>query len=225
MVTDELLRDAALEAESYLASALPDGGTEPHEFSEGFEKKMSKLARRTGYPVGYRILRPAVVVFLVFLALFNTLTASSSEAQTDQGGWYKEEQYGTVEYSWDKAKVETKFEFYLTYLPEGCWEKDIYSDSQGITYVYVDKDDYILCFTYTYASSGGSLFLNGVGDYARYSESVNGLPADIYISPRDDETSAIVWVNTEMKVLFCLTARADKATLIRIAEGAQVKNY
>ena len=56
-----------------------------------------------------------------------------------------------------------------------------------------------------------------------YIKSVNGMDADIYISPTDDETSAIIWKDNSIPMLFNFSADCSPEELIKAAESVRVK--
>ena len=69
MVTEEMLKKSALEAESVLISQAVPESEETHEFSEKFEKKIKTLIWRIRKPSQYRFCRIAPVVACVLAVL------------------------------------------------------------------------------------------------------------------------------------------------------------
>lgn len=222
MVTDEILRDAALEAERFLVSALLAGDVRPHKFSEGFEKKINKLIRRARNPVRYRVLRSAAAVLLAVMTLFGALFAISPEVRASVIGWFKSISQEFIQYSRDGANTKTQYDYYISNIPDGYRELSMIDDTDYKTYLYVNDDGDFLQFSYAYGAENGSLFIDVEG-YERYSGHVHGVPADIYIAAGENENSTIVWQDPDSGVLFSIFARADQTTLIEIAESVQKK--
>ena len=65
MVTDVMLKDAAIEAESVLLTALAETDGEEHVFSDRFEKKIRRLMNRLRYPVRYYAKRVVLIATAV----------------------------------------------------------------------------------------------------------------------------------------------------------------
>ena len=63
----------------------------------------------------------------------------------------------------------------------------------------------------------------GAENYEERKATVNGMDADIYISPTDDETSAIVWKDNSIPMLFNFSADCSPEELIKAAESVRVK--
>lgn len=72
MVTEEMLKKSALEAESVLISQAVPESEETHEFSEKFERKIKTLIWRIRKPSQYRFCRIAPVVACVLAVLIAT---------------------------------------------------------------------------------------------------------------------------------------------------------
>ena len=70
MVTDVMLKDAAIEAESVLLTALAETDGEEHVFSDRFEKKIRRLMNRFCYPVRYYAKRAVLIATAVACLLF-----------------------------------------------------------------------------------------------------------------------------------------------------------
>lgn len=206
MLTDVILSEAAAEAERFLLAIVPDDG-EPHVFSKRFERKMQKLVRRANHPIRYQIMRTAAAVALAIVTLFGAVMAVSPEARAAVIGWIKETFGAYTHYESDDAttgdiKIDpVKYEYHFSVIPEGYIElmsKDIPGGKQ---YLYVNDLGDILQFVYTYEMDSGNLFVK-TGDCERYSGFVNNLPADIYVTPKENETNAIIWQDTQEGVMF-----------------------
>ena len=69
MITDEMLRIAATEANQAICDSLPRPEECDHQFSPRFERKMRRVIRRGRHPVAYKYLRRAACL-LVAVTLF-----------------------------------------------------------------------------------------------------------------------------------------------------------
>ena len=221
MITDAMLREAAAEYERYMLAHLPEI-TEPHVFSKKFERKMQKLFSRARHPVLYHVKRYVAAVLLAIITLFGTVIALSPEARAAVIGWVRSTVGEFFQYTSTSTDDPVSTEYELSVLPEGFKLLDNIYKANGKTHLFTDGSGNILQFTYTCGQKDDSFFINAE-DYEQHSGYVSDLPADIYISPREDEMNVIVWQNSTSDVIFRIHANVDQVTLIDIAEGVQKK--
>lgn len=231
MLTDAILREATAEAERFLLSIVPEEDGEPHVFSKRFERKMEKLIRRVNHPIRYQVMRAAAAIVLVAAMLFGAVVAVSPEARAAVVGWIRETFGVYTHYSNDSAhtnnstdsnddaKEPAKYEYHLAKIPTGYQELTVFEDPFGKNYVYVNDSGQILQFSCSYNTSD-SVFIE-TENYEKYSDFVHECPADIYISPNENETSIIVWHDIETGALLRVAAMANQAELIEIAETVE----
>lgn len=231
MLTDAILREATADAERFLLSIVPEDG-EPHVFSKRFERKMQRLIRRTNHPIRYPVMRAAAVAVLTIVILFGAVMAVSPEARAAVIGWVKGISGVYVEYSKDpdtgyvptddptQPTEPVKYEYRLSSVPEGYRELRVIDGSDRRTYMYINDAGMFLQFTYIYGMQSDSIFIK-VENYAQYTAPVNGVSADIYIANAENETSVIIWQDPHSDTLFQITALADRAELIRLAEAVE----
>lgn len=225
MLTDAILKEATAEAERFRLSIVPEDG-EPHVFSKRFERKMQKLIRRANHPIRYQVMRTAAAIALAILTLFGAVMAVSPEARAAVIGWIKETFGVYTHYSSDTTNAEdtntdpVKCEYRFSALPEGYMELMVKDIEGGKTYLYGDDSGNILQFTYTYDPENNSLFVR-TDDCKHYSGFVNNLPADIYISSKENETNAIIWQDLQEGVFFEIHTMSDQAGLIALAETVE----
>lgn len=241
MLTDAILKEATAEAERFRLSLVSEDG-EPHEFSKRFQRKMEKLIRRANHPIRYQVMRIAAAVVLAIVTLFGAVMAISPEARAAVAGWIRETFGIYVQYTNDHAhgdnnidsdnntsvgsdsdnntQAPTKYEYHLAEIPAGYHELRVTEKKAGKTYLYVDDSGNILQFAYLYGHKSSNLFVK-TEDYAQYSSFVNGWPADVYIALKENETSVVIWQDTNADVLFHIFAMADQNGLIAIAENVQ----
>ena len=222
MLTDVILKEATAEAERFRLSLVPEDG-EPHVFSKRFERKMRKLIRRANHPIRYQVMRTAAAVALAIVTLFGAVMAVSPEARAAVIGWVKETFGIYTHYSSDGVNTtdgknaSVKYEYRLSAIPEGYLELAVEDMPSGKTYLYMNDTGNILQFSYIYGAQNSSLFVKAE-DYEQHTGFVNNLPADIYIALKDNETSVIVWQDSQEGVIFEIFAMSDQAGLVTLAE-------
>ena len=231
MLTDAILREATADAERFLLSIVPEDG-EPHVFSKRFERKMQKLISRTNHPIRYQVLRAAAVAVLTIAILFGAVMAVSPTVRAAVVGWVKGLSGVYVEYSKDpntgyvptddptQPTEPVKYEYRLSSVPEGYRELRVIERADGRVYMYINDVGTFLRFSYTYGLETESVFIE-VENYSQYTADVNGVSADIYIANAENETSVIIWQDPQSDTLFQITALADKAELIQLAEAVE----
>ena len=52
---------------------------------------------------------------------------------------------------------------------------------------------------------------------------VNGTPAEISVSPSEEETDGIVWTDPDTNTLFFISGHFDEETFIKMAENVKEK--
>jgi hypothetical protein len=222
MITDAMLREAAAEAERFMLAHLPEV-QEPHVFSKRFERKMQKLISRMKHPIRYQVKRYVAAILLAVILLFGTIFAVSLEVRATVIGWVRSTFLEFFQYSNDDTSKPVIAEYELTIIPEGYRQLNIIDKEDGKTYLYVNNDGVFLDFTYAYAIGSNDYFTNAE-DCEQYSAIINGINADIYVSKAVDETSLIVWQDPLENILFHISAKANKAELIELAESVQKRN-
>ena len=221
MITDAMLRFAAAEAEEILLSQLPE--SQLHTFSPAFERKIKKLVTRAKHPVRYQALRYAAAVLLAILTLFGAVLAASPEVRASVIGWVRSTFGEYFQYASDNAPKPVIAEYELTVIPDGYCQLSVVDRSDGKTYLFADDSGNILHFAYVQAEKFDSLFIKA-GDYEQKSGYVNGIPADIYLSNKEGESSVIVWQDQESNTILRIHAMADADALIAMAESVQKIN-
>ena len=221
MITDAMLKEAAAEAERFMLAHLPEV-QEPHVFSKRFERKMQKLLVRAKHPIRYQVVRYVAAVLLAIIMLFGTVLAVSPEVRATVFGWVRSTFYEYFEYEKENTDVLIQDEYELAVVPDGYKELNVIKRTDGIMYVFADNSGNILQFAYAYGDRAESVFVD-VSNYHQYSDYVHGIPADIYIAIKENETSVIAWKDANTNVLFYICAEADQTELIAIAETVQKK--
>lgn len=219
MISEERLRAAAREAGAALDHApLPEEG---HEFSEKYRRAVRQMESRSRHPAWTAGLRRVAVVLLVLLGLGGGWLTVDAQAREAVWGWISETLPDQQLFRFNGTSEPTDVHYYLPEIPEGYTFWDSYSSSEGDhSVIYLDPDGYLFSFDYISGSDWVvSLATDGI---APEIVSVNGLRAEFY---RDDDQGhhTLAWYDEEGQVLFLLSGRLDKETLIHYAESVQVE--
>lgn len=218
MVTNVMLREAAGVAERSLLQTLENETSEPHRFSEQFERKMNKLVRRVKHPIQYNVMRSAAAILLVVVILFGMVFAISPEARAGVINWIKSTFFEYSQYTGDGEIENAEYEYYFPVIPDGYSELTAIDSDDGKTFVYVHKEGHVLQFSYAKGNRAHNLFVK-TDLHSHIEAQVNGNIADVYITESTVETNAIVWRDSKTDTLLCIIAKADKDSLIALAES------
>lgn len=223
MLTDEMLREAAVDMEQLLLSAVP-GEDESHVFSERFERKMSRLIRRAEHPVIYQVLRAAAAIVLVITTLFGAMMAASSEVRAGVLDWIKITSSGTIFYKNESTNTKEDLpavEYRLPAVPEGYEEYGVMEGTYNKHYSYVRKDQKMLVLISCYAHPAGGIYLWTDNHIYHSGYEVNGVQAEIYTSPDGKGANYIIWQDPETEVLLIIQAFEEPETLVALAETVE----
>lgn len=219
---DEILAQAAEKAAAIIGGSLPQECT--HSFSAAFQRKMNRILRRQRHPALYCCLRSAAVFLLVLTACFGSLLALSAEAREFVFGWVRERFSSGYVYSFAGESSPEDFPRYcLDWIPEGHALLNVDRTDGGEAYVYSDENGGLTVFEYSTGQQNEALYLFQGDDYQQQEVTINGLPGTMYISPREVESSGIVWVDNASETIFVLTAHVSPDVLIQMAEGVVSK--
>ena len=216
-ITDEILRQAADKAMIKLNEQLPDPKECSHEFSPKFEKKIKKITQRVSHPILYRVLQIAACFIVIFSLSFGSVLAVSSEAREAFSSWLKEV-YETV-YVYIStgnsaaAKDETKG-YQLTWLPDG-YALDLQMVlSDGKISDFSNNLGQLISFQYLSKSEQSKLMVERKED-SEHHVTINGTPADVYISANPEGDSVIIW--EDHGTLLCISGNLSESDLIQMA--------
>lgn len=94
----------------------------------------------------------------------------------------------------------------------------LYETAGGEVYIYTDERDTLIQFSYTSEPNNENVYVNSVGAET-IEVTVNGTPAEISVSPSEEETDGIVWTDPDTNTLFFISGHFDEDTLIQMAES------
>ena len=223
MITTEMMAQAAAELADAIYESLPEPSEYKHQFSLRFEKKMKCLICKTNHPIFYRTLRSVASIVLVIIIGLGSTLAVSAKAREVIFGWVREQYETFYEYFYEgEIDTEQSSKYNPGWLPDGYECNSSYELPNGESYVYTDKQNTILQFTYTSSTEGTSLFLDTV-EYKQLDVTVNNMIATIYIALSNDETNAIVWSDAKQGTLFYISGPLSEEALIKMAESVEKK--
>ena len=138
MISEEMLKKAAAEADQAIRDSLPAPAECEHEFSPSFQKKMRRTFRKAKHPVIYKLPKYAACFVLTVALASGTWLTVDAEARAAFFAWVREQYAAFVEYRFigEAPQENTIVEYELTWLPEGFSfqkEQDL-SNSTYLTY-------------------------------------------------------------------------------------------
>lgn len=223
-MNEEELSQAAARAAELLNEALPRPEDCNHTFSPRFRRKMRHLLFRQNHPVLMRGLQSAAVLFLTITVLFGSLLTVSTDAREFVFGWVRGQFGSGFIYTFDGDAAPSEIPQYcLGWIPDG-YTQDFTSELEGgKILIYGNAEGKQMLFAYSSASTGTVFALHQTDDCIQEDVSINGMTGTIYISPRENEPSAIVWIDPERNIVFDIGAVADPQALIKMAENVTEK--
>ena len=223
-MNEEELSRAAARAAELLNEALPRPEDCNHTFSPRFRRKMRYLLFRQNHPVLTRGLQSAAVLFLTITVLFGSLLTVSTDAREFVFGWVRGQFGSGFIYTFDGDAAPSEIPQYcLGWIPDG-YTQDFTSELEGgKILIYGNAEGKQMLFAYSSASTGTVFALHQTDDCIQEDVSINGMTGTIYISPRENEPSAIVWIDPERNIVFDIGAVVDPQALIKMAENVTEK--
>ena len=112
--------------------------------------------------------------------------------------------------------------YVLSYVPENCIFVTSYETAGGEVHIYTDERDTLIQFSYTSEPNKEDTYVIHK-EAERIDVTVNDYPAEIYVTPSEDETDGIVWIDPDTNTLFSISGHFDEDTLIQMAESVKEK--
>lgn len=235
MITEEMLKAAAVEADQVIMDSLPASEKCGHEFSRSFQKKMRRIFRRANHPVLYKLIRSAACFVLAIILTGSAWLTVDAEAREAFIRWVKETYSTYSMYHFEGTDSETQTseeqpseeqtapEYSLAWIPDGYTEWATENVGDSIYVMYADESGRLLTFGYLPGSDGTYMFLETTG-YTQESTYVGNVPADFYLSHSLDKANSIVWTSPDGKTAFYLDGFFSKEELIDMAENVRSNN-
>ena len=219
MISEDVLRRAAREAGQAVMDSLPPEDQCHHQFSDGFEKKMRRLRRRTSHPAARKVLVRAAGFFLALLLSGTVWLSLDARARDAFFGWLRVVRsthftYTLVDEPAEHAEPQS---YRPTELPDDWTEIDVWNDASGVTVVYMDGEGRINYFNVLIPGVG----VLSVGDTKDpVTVAMQNGTADYYAGIDEGDNNALVW--SDEGLLFSLLAQLSQEELVHVAES--VKN-
>lgn len=222
MITDEMIAEAAAELNEAMINSLPNPDECKHQFSKKFERQMEKLIFRVNHPIRYKVLSRVACIFLVILLGFTVVMSCSPTVRAAVFEWVKKAYESFYSYYFDAEVEERTNIYYIDSLPEGFVEITNTDDGGTHLYIYTNKQNELLVFTYS-LNPDLSVFYMEKDGYLVKEIIVDGKRADLYISQDENLTNGIIWYNEEDGFIFYISGPLDREELAKIAESVRKK--
>jgi len=224
VITEEMLRIAAAEADQAIRDSLPHPADCDHQFSPRFERKMKRVIRRGHYPVAYKYLRRAACFLVAVTLVGASWLTVDAEARGAFFAWVRQQYENFVEYRFEGPAPNDKMatSFAPTWLPEG-YEKTKTQSAEGISFkTYCNCAGQVIHFMYSPGADATSLFV--VSDQMTMEKvSVGTQEADFYRDADPQNANVLVWHSESGDILFCISASLPRDEMVKIAESIEPK--
>ena len=162
-------------------------------------------------------------VFLAVLLTGSAVLTFSVEARAAFFGWVREQSDNFYHYFFEGDAMPIQpVKYELGYVPENCIFVTSYETAGGEVYIYTDERDTLIQFSYTSEPNKEDTYVVHE-EVERVDVTVNDYPAEIFITPSDDETDGIVWTDSDTNTLFFISGHFDQETFVKIAENVKEK--
>ena len=162
-------------------------------------------------------------VFLAVLLTGSAVLTFSVEARAAFFGWVREQYDNFYHYFFEGDAMPIQpVKYELGYVPENCIFVTSYETAGGEVYIYTDERDTLIQFSYTSEPNKEDTYVVHE-EVERVDVTVNDYPAEIFITPSDDETDGIVWTDSDTNILFFISGHFDEETFIKMAENVKEK--
>lgn len=242
MITEEMLKVAAIEADQVIRGSLPAPEELGHEFSHSFQKKMRRIFRRANHPVLYKLAKSVACFVLAVILTGGAWLTVDAEAREAFIRWVKETYSIYSVYHFEGADSETQtsegqsseeeifLEYSLAWIPDGYTKWATNTIGNCICETYVNESGELLKFNYQPSVNSSYWFID-TSTSTQQRVYVGDVPADFYLSNSPDVSSSIVWTSPEGETAFYLSGFFSKEELIDMAEhvrpsdAEQMENY
>ena len=224
MITDEMLRIAAAEADQAIRNSLPNPDECDHHFSPRFERKMKRVIRRGRHPVAYRFLHRAACLLVVVTLVGASWLTVDAEARGTFFAWVRQQYENFVEYRFEGLAPDEEMttNFAPTWLPEGYEEYEVHSAGGTSAKTYLNSDGQAIHFMYSLGADATSLFV--VSEQMTIEKVFVGTQeADFYLDADPQNANVLVWYSESGDILFYISASLPRDEMVKIAESTAPK--
>ena len=226
MISKEMLKKAAAEADQAIRDSLPAPAECEHEFSPSFQRKMRRIFRKAKHPVIYKLPKYAACFVLTVALVSGTWLTVDAEARAAFFAWVREQYESFIEYRFIGYRDQDlgNAEYELKTLPEGFYEVNRMDSNGSGDVVYQDASGNIIQFSYSHGDDSVSFFIENI-DSEVQTVCVNGRDAELYLSSDPNNANVLLWKSEDDNVLFYIAANLPRETMIALAESVQKNNW
>lgn len=224
MISEEMLKKAAAEADQAIRDSLPAPADCKHEFSPSFQRKMRRTFRKAKHPVIYKLPKYAACFVLAVALASGTWLTVDAEARAAFFAWVREQYESFVEYRFiGEAPQENEIvDYELTWLPEGYSETESHILAGSLTTIYKNETGRIIQFSYSQGGDATSLFVKS--NYSKIiTIELGSIVAEYYEAEEQSDANALTWMSEDGEIMFCITAFEPKEVLVKMAESVTKK--
>ena len=173
-------------------------------------------------PLGKQALQWVAVILLVISIGFGGIMAISPTARAAVIRWFVEWYETHIIYRYIGEDVSGELLRYeITELPDGYKETDRIIDPLWVSVVYENPDGGIIYLDYNLIQQGGAnTFVPG--DDAVIGVTVNQFDGQLFVPLNPESRKMITWIDPNKNIQFLLTANADDAEMLSMAESVSV---
>lgn len=224
MITDEMLRIAAAEADQAIRNSLPNPDECEHHFSPRFERKMKRVIRRGSHPVAYKFFHQVACLLVVVTLVGASWLTVDAEARGAFFAWVRQQYENFVEYRFEGLAPDEEMtaNFAPTWLPEGYEEYEVHSAGGTSAKTYLNSDGQAIHFMYSLGADATSLFV--VSEQMTIEKVFVGTQeADFYLDADPQNANVLVWYSESGDILFYISASLPRDVMVKIAESTAPK--
>lgn len=224
MISEEMLKKAAAEADQAIRDSLPAPAECEHEFSPSFQRKMRRTFRKAKHPVIYKLPKYAACFVLSVAIASGTWLTVDAEARATFFAWVREQYEAFVEYRFigDAPQESEIVDYELTWLPDGYSEIESHILAGSMITVYKSETGRIIQFSYSQGGDATSLFVKS--NYSKIIQiELGNVIAEYYVAENQSDANALTWMSEDGEIMFCITAFEPKEVLVKMAESVTKK--
>ena len=198
MISEEMLKKAAAEADQAIRDSLPAPAECEHEFSPSFQRKMRRTFRKAKHPVIYKLPKYAACFVLVVALASGTWLTVDAEARAAFFAWVREQYEAFVEYKFvgDAPQENEIVEFELAWLPEGYSETESLILAGSSITVYKNETGRIIQFSYSQGGDATSLFVKS--NYSKIiTIELESIVVEYYEAEEQSDANALAWMSED----------------------------
>lgn len=224
MISEEMLKKAAAEADQAIRDSLPVPAECEHEFSPSFQRKMRRIFRKAKHPIIYKLPKYAACFVLTTVLISGTWLTVDAEARTAFFAWVREQYEAFIEYRFvgDATQNDKSKQYELTELPDGFFENDRMESNGNAVVIYQNESGEVIQFSYSQGDDSISLFLESSASDVQ-TVRIENVDAEFYLSGNSDVSNALVWKSEDGNTFFCITATLPQNIMLQLAESVQVQ--